>query len=101
MQKFLERIDMETSTAVSTSAYPNLNQGDIMQNKGLVFPCREAIASLMNLVIGTCSDICYVVGNVSPYLENPAGGQVESISQTNIGVFTRHIKLRYTRILSR
>lgn len=36
------------------------------------FPYREAIGSLMCLMIGTCPDLAYAVGNLSQFCESPA-----------------------------
>lgn len=49
-------------------------------------PCASAIGSLMYTMLGTCPDICHVVGIVSRFHANPGVACTLEICQENIQI---------------
>lgn len=71
--EILKRFNHENCLPVATPADPGVKftkNTESSKDKN-VFPYRQAIGSLMYLMITTRPDICYIVGVLSRFLENP------------------------------
>lgn len=81
-KKILQRFNMTDCKTVSTPADCGQNLGDFCDDEtDTNFPYREAIGSLMYLAIGTRPDICYAVGVVSRYMEQPSTVHVKAVKR--------------------
>lgn len=72
-KKIPERFNFINSAPVSTSADPGINFTCVNNKTGnkSVFPYREAVGSLMYLMIRTRPGLAYIVGILSRYMGNP------------------------------
>ena len=85
IDKILERFRITDSNAMSTpmeitSSKPSST--DMYQEQlAHDVPYRQAIGSLMYLMVGTRPDICYAVGKLSQYRENPLKSHWSSVKR--------------------
>lgn len=72
IQKILQRFNHINCSTVSTPAEPGTQFVQSMESNPTNFPYREAIGSLMYLMVCTRPDLAYIVGVLSRYVENPS-----------------------------
>lgn len=70
-EEVLRRFNHEKCNPVSTPAEPGIKLSSIGQDtkENVIFPYRQAIGSLMYLMVGTRPDIAHIVGVLSKFLE--------------------------------
>lgn len=73
VHKILSRFNNDKSKSLSTSADPNVKfvKTNINKNVNSNFKYREAIGSLMFLMVGTRPDLAYIISVLSQFAENP------------------------------
>lgn len=71
--EILKRFNHENCNPIFTPAEPGIKLSSISQNtkENSNFPYRQAIGSLMYLMVGSRPDIAYIVGVLSRFMENP------------------------------
>lgn len=70
-EEILRRFNHDNCNLVFTPAEPGIKLSSVGQStkENIVFPYRQAIGSLMYLMVGTRPDIAYIVGILSRFME--------------------------------
>lgn len=80
-EKMLKKFNMEGCNGVAIPADPNSALHGIEELVDTVFPYREAVGSLMYLMVATRPDICYAVNVASRYIEKPDKTHVNAVKR--------------------
>lgn len=72
-EEILKRFNHEKCDPVSTPAEPGIKLSKVGKSveENIIFPYRQAIGSLMYLMVGSRPDIIYIVGMLSRFMEQP------------------------------
>ena len=81
-QKVIERFGLGSARGQSTPMDPTIDLG--LSDTAITEPYREAIGSLMYLMVGTRPDLAYCIGTLAKYVESP--------NQTHWGAVKRVIR---------
>lgn len=81
--RVLQRFNLADAAVVSTPADSSINAAEISEamNEEIEFPFRQAVGSLMYLMVATRPDLSFAVGCVSRYLDKPSKIHVNMVKR--------------------
>jgi len=77
----LERFNMSDCKPISTPLDPKAALKEGNPSEHVSFPYREAVGSIMYLMVGTRPDLASAIGLVSRFLENPSSDHVNAVKR--------------------
>jgi len=80
-EKILERFNMTKAKPVATPLALGVNLDAEDTDLDHQFPYREAVGSLMYLMLGTRRDLCFSIGMLSRYLDKPREVHVVAVKR--------------------
>lgn len=81
LKKIIQKFKMNDAKSISTPADVNVTLMKSTNKEQVKFPYRQAVGSLMFASTVSRPDICYAVGEVSRYLENPDESHVSALKR--------------------